>query len=190
MTEWLSGSSPTDWMTAVALLGAGAWFLYRWGTGYLTVDASISVRCERRPLDDARDELLVHVDFERGEQGSIDLVDAGMRIVADGKTNDHAEGAPTVSLQPLRRASFTTTGAKGGETLALTRVSATKPFLRLAPKEKLSFAGMVIVPSATSCVVDVGVLGRRAGLLWFRDVHPQWRAATYSMGRAPAGKHE
>ena len=56
---------------------AGLFFLYKWQSGYLRPNLSISLQCERKPAVDAtKHDLIVRADLSKGDLGSILIHDA------------------------------------------------------------------------------------------------------------------
>ena len=115
----------------VALLGAGIFFIYKMITGYLRVNLSLAIECQRqKSVVGGADDLVVSLKLQKGPTGSVTLHDAQVRVSYEG------------TVQALS-------------------VSTKSPLLRLVPGEETQLAVACAVPVNAVCLVEVVIVGRR-----------------------------
>jgi hypothetical protein len=63
-----------------ALICAGVFFLYKAYTGYLRVNLSVFLRCQRQHIDNLSDYLVTIMHLKKGENSSLTLHEVAARI--------------------------------------------------------------------------------------------------------------
>jgi hypothetical protein len=143
-----------DIAEAVALLCAGAFFGYKAYTGYLRVNLSLSIQCQRHASATAgEDYLAVSVRLAKGANGSLTLHDVKARIA-------HHQEVQFLSFTGVTRSEC---------------VSELQPYARKVVDWSLS--AFCKIPAGLACVVEVVVLGQRTN----RRAMGQWKASCVSL---------
>jgi hypothetical protein len=158
-----------------AYLLAGAFFLYKWISGYLVTNLTVRIACDREkdPTDNAADMLAVTLVLLKGERGSLWIYDIGV-------CNN---GCPIPEMANLRkqlwRLSYKTDKQEPGSPRRIlweTR-SKSSPFVTLGPGEETQLASYCKVKRGEICHVDVILTGRRP----YSTGICQWRASAISL---------
>lgn len=179
-------------LEAGAIMGAGAYFIYRAYSGFFIINLTLRAQCTRVPRDEETDYLVVDVHLEKGDRGTLVIHDAQVRVVTEGGSS---KVIPLPSVQRLSLRHGTVAPTPGDSVPPPSRPhetveirwrfrSVSTPFLQMTPGEQASFACYDVVPRREACTVDVVVLGKHATY----DAVGQWRAACVSPPavRAPA----
>jgi len=128
----------------IAFALAGAFFLYKFISGYLIVNLSIEIDCDRHPTKNSdKDLLAITVLLSKGERGSLDFHDASVQV-------SYEDGTEEIPLHGIKRSSYI---ARNDVTSRFKKIkwgrkSKKSPFLRLTPGEKTQLAAKCIVPKA------------------------------------------
>ena len=161
-----------DIAEAVALLCAGAFFGYKAYTGYLRVNLSLSIQCQRHASATAgEDYLAVSVRLAKGANGSLTLHDVKARIAHHQEVQFLSFTGVTRSecvseLQPYAR-----------KVVDWSRLSEQSPLLKVVPGEETQLSAFCKIPAGWACVVEVVVLGQRTN----RRAMGQWKASCVSL---------
>jgi hypothetical protein len=157
----------------IALVCVGIFFIYRFLTGWMSVNMDIAIESSRVHLDEKEDYLAVIVKLARGEYGALHLGDTQLRITYD----DSTPGPPPLSLKGTKRLDNS-----AGE-LDWQTVLPEDP-LTLHAKEKSEFAATLKVPRKTACIIELTILTHRKldGLEWLPKTHwGQRRSSSVSL---------
>lgn len=157
----------------IALIGVGIFFIYRFLTGWMSVNMDIAIESSRVHVNEDEDYLAVIVKLARGEYGALLLGDAQVRITYDGSTT----GPPPLSLSGTKRLA-NSVGELDWQTIL------PKDPLALHAKEKSEFAATLKVPRKTACIIEVTLLTHRKldGLEWLPRTHwGQRRSSSVSL---------
>jgi hypothetical protein len=174
--EALTSEDLKNYAEFVAILGAGAYFLYRANTGFFIINLSMSVDCTRVARDDATDYLVVRVQLQKGERGTLVIHDAEVRVEQEGGTST------IVPLTSMQRLSLkhdkieTAYGHREHVKIRWGKRSWKAPFLQMTPGEQCSFACYITVPRREACHVEAVILGKRPAY----PAVGQWRATCIS----------
>ena len=164
-----------DIAESVALLCGGFFFGYKWYTGYLRVNLSLSVQCKRQSRSDrASDYLVVCVKIQKGPNGSVTLHDAAARVT-------YGDTSQLLSFPGIARSEHQSKdfGGVARHVIDWPRISSASPLLKLVPDEETELSMFCKVPSDATCTVEVAILGRKT------QGHPfgQWKASCTSLPR-------
>jgi hypothetical protein len=159
----------------VGFIGAGLFFFYKFISGYLLINMSISVEFKRRNLSVGDEEMLViTTKLKKGDQGAVLLHDAQARV-------SYSDKSFIVPFSDIERLSFSHQSNPSRQAIAWSR-SKKAPFIRMSPGEETEFSSTCRVPKQALCKVEVVILGHRPTSGKFG----QWRASCVSDSGAPA----
>lgn len=154
-----------------AFLSAAGFFLWKLRSGYLIVNAAISLKADRVHRDSSTDYVAVSAVLAKRGSGSLVLHDARARFT-------HAQGAKELELIGYGRLSCRIDTAKRGRsTVIFDQSSSAQPFLFLTPDEEATFSIYTEVPRSSPCTIEVAVSGKRLG----RRRVGQWRSSIVSL---------
>jgi hypothetical protein len=157
----------------IALLLAGAFFIYKFISGYLIVNLSVKLKCIRHALESSDEDLLaINVTLAKGDRGSLDFHDASVQVKYDGSAEE-------IQLHGFERSSYTgrTDVTDNFKKVNWSSRSQKSPFLRLTPGEETQLAAKCLVPRDKECLVEAVILGKRTKG-WKIG---QWKAACVSL---------
>jgi hypothetical protein len=156
-----------------ALLGAALFFGYKALTGYLRINLSLSIECQRQKNQTkGTDTLAIVVHLKKGENGSLTLHDAQARI-------KYGEQIDLRSFGGLERSSANTMNFGEGQrkTLDWSSLDNSSPLLKLIPGEEVQLSIIHEVPTDAVCLIEVAVLGERTN----SPSLGQWKASNVSL---------
>lgn len=163
-----------DLAEIVALMCTGVFFAYKAYTGYLRLDLSLAIECQRQQrVDGDGDHLVVCVRLHKGPNGSITLHDVQSRI-------SYESTQECLSFVGIERSDTTPDPVGKRRTIDWLRNNSSSPFLKLVPGEETQLSVGCTVPSGAVCLVEVGVLGIRTNL---PGPFGQWKASSVSLPR-------
>jgi hypothetical protein len=156
----------------VALGCAAVFFIYKFVSGYLYVDMSLSIALDRSRKDVSTDWIVVTATIKKGSRGSVRIHDAQARVSYDGRTQ-------LMQFVGFHRLSYATEmlGKMERKRVDWTRLSKSAPLLRLPPNEETEFSCYAEIPGDAICTVEATILGRERS--WFGI--GQWRASRVSV---------
>jgi len=155
-----------NYAEAAAVLGAGVYFLVKAFQGFEIIDASLTLKADRRTAAGGNDYLAVTVTLKRGTKGGLRLHDAEITV---------NQGDAVQLLKPdIRRLTF---DEKSDPKNLVRLQSRTSPTLNLAPGEEASFAVLCQVKTNEPCIIDATVIGKKFWSL----VTGQWRSSVVSL---------
>lgn len=161
-----------DLAEVIALSAAAIFFLYKLISGYLIINLTMKVDCERRAINSNKQDILaITVQLSKGDRGSLEIHDATINVECEDRTQE-------VELLGFRRSTYrprddyekykkVNWGVQSNEA----------PFLRLTPGEETQLAAKCLVPKDKPCAVQAVVLGKRTKG-WKVG---QWKAACVSL---------
>ena len=154
-----------------AYVSAAGFFVWKLRSGYLIVNAAISLKVDRAHRDATTDHLAISATLTKRGIGSLVLHDAQARVT-------HAQDTLYVELVGYDRLSWRTDRSNHGRSiLRFDEKSSSKPFLFLTPDEEATFSVYTQVPRFEPCVIEVAVSGKRVG----RKQIGQWRSSVVSL---------
>jgi len=159
-----------------AYVGAAAFFWWKLRSGYLIVNASISIDVARSPCTSDTDLLAVSVKLTKGSIGTLVLHDARIRV-SHGSSQEEREvlGYERLKFRMDEREPQRSRVTFGHR-------SAAAPYLFLTPEEEATFSALMKVPSSAPCIVEAAVSGKRR----YGDRIGQWRSSTISLPASAA----
>jgi hypothetical protein len=162
-----------------ALVCAGLFFGYKFLSGYLLMNLSLSVTTCRHMRNETTDILVVALKLTKGDRGSTDLHDAKVRVsCTGGETISEVVGADRRTFQTQKL------GNSDRRVIDFSSRSAKVPLIRLTPGEETTFSAHFEVPRELICTVEAAVLGSRPrwpAIRWLFDERiGQWRASVVS----------
>lgn len=177
---------------ALAFGAAGAFFLYKWTSGFLVTNLSLSIECDRKPrADKTHDDLSVLAKVSKGDRGSIILHDAQARISHGNPPYVSFADTVRLSFEPAADSRFATEERK---VIKWDEISRESPLIRLTPGEEAEMSCHCIVLSQTTCKVEVVVLGFHSNAWAFRiptgkqGFFAQWRGSRISLPCSDSSK--
>jgi len=175
--DWSWTKHANDIAQALGFLAAGCFFIYKGISGYLRVNLSIKVSCDRRPSNDGTDFLAVQAHLKKGPNGTIAMHDVSARIAY----GDHSD---EVRFDGVMRSSWQTERISNTNRAILDwkTSSAHSPLLKLVPDEEIELTALHKVPNNAVCQVQVGLIGQRLR----SPVFAQWKCSAVSF---PQEKH-
>jgi hypothetical protein len=176
------GKDKPDWLDAeskaLALLAAGAFFLYKVASGYQKIDLKLSLRCERTSINEITDIIVIFADLTKGDRGSLRIHDIQARFTWS------LEDAVIRPFVGFDRLSFNTVRSgtdTGRKRLDWARANLKSPFIALPPGDCVQFACSSEIPKAAVGTIEVAVLGVMRGSAQVA----QWRASYISVPLSP-----
>lgn len=159
-----------------AWVAAGIFFAYKAVSGYLIVDASLRLDCERKRV--GSDQFLkVTATVKKGERGAIRLLDSRVRLTQGGATIGESQ-----EFVGIRRLSFVTS-SDGIKKVVFEKLSKDR-ILNFAPGDEMQFSAFFRVEGDDVYVIEAVVLGSRV-VLGLRRYLCQWRASCVSLPVQP-----
>jgi hypothetical protein len=161
--------------TVLAILGAGAFFLFKAAYGYHNINCSIGVTCDRQRKDTDTDFLKATVTLEKGPNTALSLLRGEVRFT------------PARTPQPveLHLQRLSVTEDRAGVLVVRWDTPAPERALFVSPGEKTHFACVAEVPCDEPCLVEAVILGRkrlrRRALEGGSRFLAQWRATAVSL---------
>ena len=133
---------------------------------------SIKLRCYRQKIsDEANDYLMVVASLSKGDRGSVNIHDTGVRI-------RYGKDTQTIPMIGVERLSYEPKSQTNTEHKKIKwEPSTTVPYLRLSPGEAAEFSCYCKVPRNEVCTIEVAFIGKR---LTSRKMG-QWRASRVSL---------
>ena len=203
--RWLTSKeiieSTKNCVEITAYIAALVFFVYKVYSGYLVVDMSISLDCERRrkPATDNKDYLGISVALKKGERGGVELHDAQALITSCNTAQvlgpfplttiwriNRTE--PKSDIDASKRLCVETKLAQAlGKPEALraqldwTCIPQDVPRLKMPPGDETKLAAFVEVDRDVPYMIEVVVLARRLLLKRIKLRFGQWHAAKVSL---------
>ncbi len=179
----MQGSAPMagDYMTIdllqqisqiVAFFSAAIFFIYKVVAGYFVPNVSLAPEISRiERFNSDNDLLIVKVSIKKGDNGSINIHDAKVRLSGDSVYE-------IVDLTGVQRLSFDSQEINDHDrkAIAWNRISQKNPYLRIGPHEETVFSCMCEVTKNTAINVEVVILGVKPKSC----LKSQWRASVIS----------
>lgn len=166
----------------LAVAAAALFFVHKWASGYLLINASVSLGTTRQKSSGSgKDVLAVMATIVKGDRNSLELHDGRVRVSWQG-------GQAVVPLVGVDRRSYQTerTGKWERRIVDFQSQSRENPFLWLAPGEEATLSAWVEVPTDAVCTVEAVTLGSRCR--WpLKPRLGQWRASAISAPIVVAG---
>jgi hypothetical protein len=161
--------SPFGW-ASIAIIAAGFLFGYRMLAGGLMSSASVKLTPQRWPWGEANGKsvemVAIGVEIERNENWAIRLLDGQLVLTSCLNPGEHPQrdlppnGYATSTLQLVP---FVPTSESSSQTIRVVRRSGplgtpfSDPRISLGPKDKLLLSGCFVVPTGTTCIVEVAI---------------------------------
>lgn len=162
---------------AAGFFGGALFFLYKFVSGYLITNLSLSLHCGRQRQNDRFDDLVIRVKLTKGDRGALSLHDAQARVTFDGTSNTYVFRG----LKRLSRKKETKPRRKivgwARRSIDWENGAETSPFLKMTPGEETELSLGCAVPADKVCNVEVVILGKRPTSTKFG----QWRASCISL---------
>lgn len=157
-------------LAEIAAYVSAAWFfLWKLRSGYLIVNAVITVNVERVERDTSTDYLGISAKLSKRGIGSLILHDARARL---------SFGGTVVELDLVGYERLATRADDQSRARVLFgQQSKSAPFLFLTPEEEATFSAFTEIPRTAACIVEVAVSGKRAG----GHRIGQWRSSVVSL---------
>ena len=185
----LEGISVT--VQTLAILAAGAYFVYRFGTASLAVNMSVELQTTRTASShDGYDWLVIVAHLTKGDRGGVLIEDAAVRIRFEGEE----EVERLVGINRLNHRYANPNDPNTKMELDFTTVSPNNPFIRFPPGESTAFASVIEIPRGACCLIDLAIIGRtslpdvwrRPAMRNRRPGTAQWRASAVAPPRTAA----
>lgn len=155
----------------LAFLGAAAFFCFKAITGYLWIDLSLALDCQRASQSDGeRDFLTVNLLLNKGPNSGLTLHSLQARILYDKEIQFRDFGHIKRSTVRDQCSSV-----KPEDWLTVDKKS---PFLKLIPNEETQFSLVCELPSNLAAIVEVIVVGKRTRL---GRSYGQWKTSCVSL---------
>ena len=164
----MSSINADTWLTALALVAAGSFFLWKLLTGWLFINLKVGVTLERVQNDAQKDYLGITLLLEKGPTDSVWLKHVEARIICPVAPKE----------QKIDMSSETRRLHVHAQKMVWDQTESAGRSIALSPGESTTIARYTEVPSHCPVHVEVIVFGDRT--LW-RHRGFQWRASAVSL---------